>query len=112
PGRDRSSTRDLIFRESLAGKSVLDVGPALGYFCFEAEARGAARVVGVEVREDRYQDAMLLKEIKGSNVEFLLRDIVLDPLHEPFDFVLLLNVVHHLREPFRAIRQLASIARE
>src|SRR5581483_11679778 len=47
PGRDRSRTRDLIFRESLAGKSVLDVGSALGYFCFEAEARGASRVVGV-----------------------------------------------------------------
>jgi SAM-dependent methyltransferase len=111
-GKDRSKTRDLVLPESLEGKSVLDVGPALGYFCFEAEARGAARVVGVEVREDRYQDAMLLKEIKGSNVEFLLRDIVIEPLDQLFDFVLLLNVVHHLKEPFRAIRQLASITRE
>jgi SAM-dependent methyltransferase len=111
-GQDRSETRDLIFPESLTGKSVLDVGPALGYFCFEAEARGAARIVGVELRDDRFRDAILLKEIKRSNVEFIQRDIVLDPIEEQFDFVLLLNVLHHLYEPFRALRQLASITRE
>src|SRR5947208_10062362 len=33
PGRDRTATRDLIFPEPLSGKSVLDVGSALGYFC-------------------------------------------------------------------------------
>ena len=111
-GQDRSKTRDIVLPESLAGKSVLDVGSAHGYFCFEAEARGAARVVGVEPREDRFQDALLLKEIKGSKAEFMQRDILLDPLDEPFDYVLLLNVVHHLSEPVRAIRQLASITRE
>jgi len=111
-GEDRSETRDLVLPQSLAGKSVLDVGSALGYFCFEAEERGADRVVGVELREDRFCDAQLLKEIKGSNVEFIRRDVVLDPPDESFDLVLLLNVIHHLAEPFRAIRQLASITRE
>jgi 2-polyprenyl-3-methyl-5-hydroxy-6-metoxy-1,4-benzoquinol methylase len=111
-GRGRSETRDLILPESLAGKSVLDIGSALGYFCFEAEARSAARVVGVEVREDRFRDALLLKEIKGSTVEFIHRDFVLDPIREHFDYVLLLNVIHHLKEPFSAMRQLASITNE
>ncbi|HEU5433210.1 MAG TPA: methyltransferase domain-containing protein [Thermomicrobiales bacterium] len=111
-GADRSQTRDLIFPESLAGKSVLDVGCALGYFSFEAEARGASRIVGVDVLEDRLRDAMLLKEIKGSTVEFIRRDIVAELIDEAFDYVLLLNVIHHLKEPFRAIRHLASIARE
>jgi SAM-dependent methyltransferase len=111
-GEDRGQTRDIVLPQSLAGKSVLDVGSAIGYFCFEAEARGATRVVGVELREDRYQDALLLKEIKGSDAEFLRRDVLLDPLTEQFDVVLLLNVIHHLKEPFRALRQLASITRE
>lgn len=53
PGDDRSPTRDLIFPESLAGKTFLDVGSALGYFCFEAERRGASRVVGIELRSNR-----------------------------------------------------------
>lgn len=111
-GEDRSQTRDIVLPRSLAGKSVLDVGSAIGYFCFEAEARGAARVLGVELREDRFRDALLLKEIKGSTAEFLRQDVVLDPLTEQFDLVLLLNVIHHLKEPFRALRQLASITRE
>src|SRR5262249_28764243 len=105
-------TRDLIFQEPLTGKSVLDVGSALGYFCFEAEARGASRVVGVELSGERFRQACLLKDIIGSRVEFLQRDILQHPLDEKFDHVCLLNVLHHLDEPIRAIHQLAAIARE
>ena len=111
-GADRSETRDLVLPESLEGKSVLDVGSALGYFSFEAEARGAERVVGVELDEDRFRDALILKQIKGSGVDFLRRDVVSDPLDETFDHVLLLNVIHHLAEPAHALRQLASVTRE
>jgi SAM-dependent methyltransferase len=111
-GQDRSETRDLVLPKSLVGKTVLDVGSAHGYFCYEAEARGAARVVGAEISEERFRDALLLKEIKGSKVEFIQRDIVRNPLDEQFDYVLLLNVLHHLTEPIRALRQLASITRE
>lgn len=111
-GVDRSATRDLIFPKSLAGKTVLDVGCALGYFCFEAETRGAARAVGVELREDRFHDAMLLKDIKESRVDFLQRDIISEPLDEHFDVILLLNVIHHLNDPIGIIRQLASITEE
>ena len=111
-GRDRSATRDLIFRESLTGKSVLDVGSALGYFCFEAEARGATRVLGIERNEERYRQACLLKQIIGSRVEFLHRDILQHPLDEKFDYVCLLNVLHHLDDPIRAIHLLAPLTRE
>jgi SAM-dependent methyltransferase len=111
-GQDRSVTRDLVFPASLAGKSVLDVGSAHGDFSFEAEARGAERVVGVEVSEERFRHALQLKEMKGSKVEFIQRDIVLDPLDEQFDYVLLLNVLHHVHDPIRALRQLASITTE
>jgi SAM-dependent methyltransferase len=111
-GSDRSTTRDLILPKSLAGRTVLEVGCALGYFSLEAEARGAARVVGVELEEDRFRGAILLKDIKGSNVSFLQRDIIRDPLDERFEYVFLLNVVHHLKEPRRALRQLASVTGE
>ena len=112
PGRDRSTTRDLIFPSSLAGKSVVDIGCALGYFCFEAEAKGATRVLGVELDEERFRQAGLLKRIIGSNVEFMKRDILQEPLDERFDYVCFLNVIHHLDEPIRALRQLSSITKE
>ncbi len=111
-GRDRSRTRDLIFRESLIGKSVLDVGSALGYFCFEAEARGAPRVVGVELDPERFRQACLLKDIIGSRVKFIHGDILSQPLDQKFDYVCLLNVIHHLDEPIGAIHKLAAITRE
>jgi SAM-dependent methyltransferase len=111
-GRDRSRTRDLIFRESLTGKSVLDVGSALGYFCFEAETRGASRILGIERDEERFRQACLLKQIIGSRVEFLQGDILQHPLQEKFDYVCLLNVLHHLDEPIRAIHLLAPLAME
>lgn len=112
PGADRSTTRDIVFPASFQGKSVLDVGSALGYFCFEAEARGAGRVVGYEPMTRRFEQAMLLKKIKQSRVEFVNADITKQPPPDQFDYVLLLNVIHHLREPVRAIRQLALVARE
>ena len=112
PGTDRSDVVDLVLPASLAGKTVLDVGCALGYFCFEAEARGAQRVVGVELKPQRFEQASLLKQIKGSQVEFLRQDVLQDPIVESFDYVLLLNVIHHVPEPVRLLRQLASITRE
>src|SRR5580765_5162991 len=112
PGRDRSATRDLIFPESLQGKSVLDVGCALGYFCFEAEARGASRVIGTETRESRVRQALRIGQIRGSRVEFRLADIERVPIEGRFDYVLLLNVLHHLRDPLSVLRHLAAITNE
>jgi len=112
PGVDRSATRDLIFPESLQGKSVLDVGCALGYFCFEAEARGASRVVGTEAKDSRFRQALRIRQIRGSRVEFRLADIEQAPIEGRFDYVLLLNVLHHLRNPLGVLRQLAAMTNE
>lgn len=112
PGQDRSATRNLIFPESMAGKSVLDVGCALGYFCFEAEKRGAARVVGTDLKGDRLRAARRLKEILGSAVEIQERDVLQDPMGEQFDYVCFLNVIHHLPEPMSALSRLAAMTRE
>ena len=111
PGQDRSQTRDLIFPKKLTGQTVLDVGCALGYFSFEAEKLGAARILGIELSDLRFRQANLLKKILGSNVEFQQRDILGDELNEQFDVVLLLNVIHHLPEPMSALRKVASICR-
>jgi 2-polyprenyl-3-methyl-5-hydroxy-6-metoxy-1,4-benzoquinol methylase len=112
PGPDRRSTADIIFTPRLDGKTVLDVGCALGYFCFEAERRGASRVVGIELKDSRYRQALLLKDIKDSRVEFLQRDAIASPPEDQFDYVCCLNVIHHLKEPFYAVRSLSRITRE
>lgn len=111
PGEDKSPTAEIVFDERLDGQSVLDVGCALGYFCFEAERRGAAPVVGVERKRRRHRQSKAIAELVGSSVELRHGDAGdLDP-GERFDLVLALNLIHHLSDPFAAIERLALIAR-
>src|SRR5690606_26765214 len=50
PGLDDTATklRQVRLPEDLTGKSVLDVGAWDGFFSFEAERRGASRVVALD----------------------------------------------------------------
>lgn len=110
-GQDRSGTAKLIFPDNLAGQSVIDVGCSLGYFCFEARHRGAARVVGLDQGPENVRKARLLADVLGETVEFRVADVERDPLEERFDHVLCLNVLHHLRDPLAALDRLVATTR-
>ena len=109
PGKDRRRTANLALPDSLEGKTVLDIGCNIGFFCFEAERRGAKRVLGTEIEPDRVKEATLLKGVLDSDVEFELRDILGEQTGERFDVVLALNVIHHVTDPFAAIEKLADL---
>ncbi|WP_293121185.1 methyltransferase domain-containing protein, partial [Moorena sp. SIO4G3] len=111
PGQDRSANL-IVLDQDLTGKSVLDIGCAYGYFCFEAEKRNASRVVGTEVKRHRFRGCNILKEILGKSSVFLEQDIFTDPLNEKFDIVLLLNVIHQLKEPIKALRTISQLCNE
>ena len=102
-GYDRRPTADQVFPADLSGKTVLDLGCSFGYFCFEALRRGAARVVGYDVDPDSVRKARLLAEAMGSTAVFENRDIERTPISESFDYVLCLNLLHHLRHPLAAL---------
>jgi SAM-dependent methyltransferase len=53
---------DYIGRVDVAGKSVLDVGTATGFLSFEAEKRGASRVVSFDQRDGAEQTFLPFKE--------------------------------------------------
>jgi SAM-dependent methyltransferase len=111
-GADRSSTVQKIFPDDMAGKSILDVGSKYGYFCFEALKRGADRVMGIEVDPDTVRKARMLADCLGVKASFELLDIEVDPIHETFDYVLCLNLLHHLRNPLSTLEKLTLITRE
>jgi SAM-dependent methyltransferase len=114
-GQDRTADLEFVFPRELSGKSVLDVGCHTGFFCQHAARRGAARVVGVDVDSNAVRQARTLAEIAGLSgaIDFQNLDVEADLLPAgPFDVVICLNVLHHLRDPIAAIAKLAAIARE
>jgi tRNA (mo5U34)-methyltransferase len=120
PAEVLAKEADAIFHYGVAGKSVLDIGAWDGYFSFEAEKRGASRVLatdhfcwsgpgwgtkaGFDHAHARYQ----------SKVESLDIDV---PQISPatvgvFDVVLFLGVLYHVKDPFASLEQVASVTGE
>jgi len=98
----------------LTGKTVLDIGCNEGFFSFEAERRGASRVLAIDKGEDARVKFALVKKILDSQVEFSdqnLFDIKPARLGR-FDMVFFLAVLHHLRYPILAIDRLYDLTGE
>ncbi len=111
-GDDRSYTCQKIFPDDLTGKTVLDVGCKYGYFCIEAIKRGAKKVVGIDFDRDNIRKARLIADCLGFNITYELFDIETDSLQETYDYVLCLNVLHHLKNPISVIDKLVKATNE
>ncbi len=103
--------------EDLTGLSVLDIGAWDGLFSFEAERRGARRVLAVDSfcwngpGWGTKAGFDLARQVRGSRVEE--REIeVVDLSPETvgvFDLVLFLGVLYHLTDPLRALQSVFSV---
>jgi 2-polyprenyl-3-methyl-5-hydroxy-6-metoxy-1,4-benzoquinol methylase len=111
-GNDRSITLDLILPPDMRNQSLLDIGCRYGYFSFEAAKRGASRVVGVDFDVDALSKANKLNSINRLGIEFRKLNISTDPIVEQFDYVLCLNILHHLQDPLSVLKKLIGITRK
>lgn len=111
-GKDRSTTRDLVLPADLTGKTVLDIGSFSGYFCFEALKRGASRVMGIEYNPERVRQARLLADCLNLPVTFQTANIETVEIKREWDYILCLNVLHHLRNPLAVLEKLQAATRE
>lgn len=120
------------------GKRVLDVGPGSGFFSFEMEKRGA-RVVAIDLGKEADWDAVPHPDVDVAFLRGALRDAVrvienafwfahkllnskvhlvygsvydTPKLIDRVDVALMSNVLLHLRDPFRAIEQVAKVVGE
>lgn len=122
PGSDATAARLDILRmpADLAGKTVLDVGAWDGFFSFEAERRGAERVVAADSfawngdnwsTKDGFE---LARRVLGSRVEDVDVDVMdLSPERlGRYDLVLFLGVLYHLRHPLLALERLAGVTED
>lgn len=100
--------------DDLSGLTVLDVGTANGGAAFEAERRGASRVVAVDIFPPEWFGFDALKELLGSNVGYLRAStyqLTEAFKGERFDVVLFLGVLYHLRHPLLALDNLREVTR-
>jgi len=123
PGQDNSPKKlqRLKLPASFAGKSVLDIGAWDGFFSFEAERRGAKRVLATDSFVWRggcdWADKSgfdLSKAVLASRVEEKEIDVLdLSPENVgTFDVVFFLGVLYHMKHPLLALEKVASVARD
>ena len=99
------------FPESLTGLSVLNIGAWDGFFSFEAEKRGAKRVVAYDLHPPDYYGFALAKELLGSQVKYIQGGVYdLSPeAVGTFDVVFFFGVFYHLRYPLLALDRIWSV---
>jgi tRNA (mo5U34)-methyltransferase len=87
--------------DDLQGASVLDIGTANGGMAFELERRGAGRVVAVDIYDVDWFGFAQIKQLLGSHAEYIRKTVyeLSSVLREPFDIVVFLGVLYHLRHP-------------
>ncbi len=118
--RTTDTLKRLALPESLKGLTVLDVGAWDGFYSFEAERRGARRVLatdhfcwsgegwGTKAGFD------LARTVLKSKVEDTDIDVLdLSPERVGmWDVVLFLGVLYHMRNPMLALERVASVTRQ
>jgi tRNA (mo5U34)-methyltransferase len=121
PGYDNSykRIRTLHMPEDLSGRTVLDIGSWDGFFAFEAERRGASRVLATDSfcwsgagwgTKDGFN---LARNILNSRVEDMEIDVMeLSPEKVgTFDLVMCLGVLYHMRNPLLALERIFSVTK-
>jgi tRNA (mo5U34)-methyltransferase len=105
----------------LTGRTVLDVGAYDGFYSFEAERRGAPRVVAADhwawnwPGSDARGNLDLAHEVLGSNVEIRdipVEEISAETLGSMFDVVLFLGVLYHAPDPLGYLRRVRAVTAE
>jgi len=95
--------------ESLAGKTVLDVGCNAGFYSLEMKRRGALHVLGIDEDEDYLAQARFAAEVSGMQIEFRRMSVYdVGALGARYDLVIFMGVLYHLRHPLLALDLLAE----
>ena len=119
PGQKDTPTEVGIMRlPDMKGRSVLDIGAYDGFYSFESERRGAARVVAADSwswnwpGSDARRNFDLAHEVLGSSVEtrtVLVEDVSPETVGGPFDVVLFLGVLYHAPDPLGYLEAVRSV---
>ena len=112
-----SKEAQIVFRSSVQGRTVLDIGAWDGFFSFEAERRGAKSVLATDhfcwsgpgwgsKRGFDHVGSVLNSKVESRDVDV----VELDPDEfGRFDDVLMLGVLYHVKDPYRCLEAAAAV---
>jgi len=118
PGYDDTPSKvHRLHLPDLAGKSVLDIGAWDGFYSFEAERRGASRVLATDsfVWQGRtwgskagfeYAREALASRVEDQEIDVM--DLSPDAVGT-FDVTLCLGVLYHMKHPLLMLERVASV---
>lgn len=90
-------------------KSVLDIGCFHGYFSFKIEESGAKNIIGLEKNKKAVYTARKIRLRKKSNILFKTGEIENTRLNNHFDIILVLNMLHHVKNISKALDNIFSM---
>jgi tRNA (mo5U34)-methyltransferase len=101
----------------LSGWSVLDIGAWDGFYSFEAERRGARRVMALDhvvwndptVGRDGFELARRALASKVEDVDCEVHSITPERVGGTYDLVLFLGVLYHVHHPLLALERVAGV---
>ena len=114
----RAEVAHMRLPADLAGRTVLDIGAYDGFYSFEAERRGAARVLAADSwtwnwpGSDARRNFDLAHRVLGSRVDsqvIAVEDLTPEAVGGTFDVVLFLGVLYHAPDPLGYLRRLRSV---
>jgi len=123
PGDDDSAAklRRLKIPEDLSGKTFLDIGAWDGFFSFEAERRGASRVLALDSyvwegrvpgkSKDGFRTAWSILNSRVEDIQMDAFDICPEKIGV-WDVVLLAGVLYHVKHPWLLLEKVATVTRQ
>jgi tRNA (mo5U34)-methyltransferase len=106
--------------EDLSGKTVLDIGAWDGFFSFEAERRGAEKVLAIDSfcwsgpgwgSKAGFELARKALSSRVMDMEMEVTDLSPGKIGR-FDLTLFLGVLYHLKYPLLALEKVASVTND
>lgn len=98
--------------DSLAGKSILELGAYEGYDTLNMHNRGAEKIVAIEGNPRNFLKCCAVKNhFRLDSAQFLLGDCnkYLDQCDEKFDMILAAGILYHLYDPISALQKIARL---